>query len=79
MAESAARKVFSVIDSWNSARIAVTGACAATLRSAHEASLRLAEENGAEEEVLAKIRRMPDREYGSMAEVMRAFGETDRT
>ncbi len=38
--------------------------------------LDLAEENGAEEEVLETIRRLPDKEYGSMAEVMKGFGET---
>ena len=39
--------------------------------------LDLAEENGAEEEVLEKIRQMPEKEYGSMADVMKGFGETD--
>ena len=39
--------------------------------------LDLAEENGAEEEVMEKIRQMPEKEYGSMADVMKGFGETD--
>lgn len=39
--------------------------------------LDLAEENGAEEEVLAKIRQMPEQEYESMADVMKGFGQTD--
>ena len=39
--------------------------------------LDLAEENGADEEAMEKIRQMPDKEYGSMADVMKGFGETD--
>ena len=38
--------------------------------------LDLAEENDADEEALEKIRQMPDKEYGSMPDVMRGFGET---
>lgn len=34
-----------------------------------------AEENGADQEVLDVIRQMPDQDYGSMADVMKGYGE----
>lgn len=39
--------------------------------------LDLAEENGADEGALEKIRQMPEKRYESMADVMKGFGETE--
>jgi hypothetical protein len=38
-----------------------------------------AKENGANEDVLEVIESMPDGDYESMADVMKAYGEADRT
>ena len=35
-----------------------------------------AKRNGAEEEVIQKLQELPEEEFRSMAEVMRAYGET---
>jgi hypothetical protein len=39
--------------------------------------LQQAEDNGADSDVLEVIETMPDADYGSMADVMKAYGETN--
>jgi hypothetical protein len=40
--------------------------------------LEVAKENGAERDVLDMIEDMPDMEFETMADVMKAYGEADR-
>ncbi len=37
--------------------------------------VKLAKKNGADKEVLDEIERMPDQEYASVAEIMKAYGQ----
>jgi hypothetical protein len=43
-----------------------------------EELLEFAREGGADEEVIDILEEMPDDEYGSITDVMHAFGEVDR-
>ena len=38
--------------------------------------IKLAKQNGAAREVLEEIERMPDQEYASVAEIMKAYGKS---
>ena len=40
--------------------------------------LRLAKDNGAERDVMDVLESMPDEEFVSVAEIMKAYGEADR-
>jgi hypothetical protein len=40
--------------------------------------LRLTKDNGAEEDVMDVLESMPDEEFVSVAEIMKAYGEVDR-
>jgi hypothetical protein len=39
--------------------------------------VRQAEKNGADRDAMEIVRKMPEREYGDMSDVMKAYGEVD--